>query len=145
MVQQRQFRRSHIDAHYAAAVFRYQREYAIMMKDYCYFLCLDDKHRVKVGEPNFPVASAERGRQVLVHESENLLVGDHDFTKFSIIPSVTLMVNIPEQISDSWYDGQVYVGVKDAAFEPSSPVRHVVEVNSILTCNSALPIWVCNL
>ena len=140
MVQQRQFRRSHIDAHYAAAVFRYQREYAIMMKDYCYFLCLDDKHRVKVGEPNFPVASAERGRQVLVRESENLLVGDHDFTKFSIIPSVTLMVNIPEEISDSWYDGQVYVGVKDAAFEPSSPVRHMVEVNSTLTCNSALPI-----
>ena len=91
MVQQRQFRHSHIDAHYAAAVFRYQREYAIMMKDHCYFLCLDDKHRVKVGKPNFPVASAERGRQVLVRESKNLLVGDHDFTKFSIIQSVTLM------------------------------------------------------
>ena len=28
MVQQRQFQRSHIDAHYAAAVFQYMREYS---------------------------------------------------------------------------------------------------------------------
>ena len=47
------------------------------------------------------------------------------------------MVNIPEEISDSWYDGQVFVGVKDAAFEPSSPVTWL---KCILTCNSALPI-----
>lgn len=30
-------------------------------------VCVDDKHRVKVGEPLCPVAAAERGRQVLVH------------------------------------------------------------------------------
>ena len=30
-------------------------------------------------------------------------VGDHDFTKFSIIPSVTLLVDIPDDIQDSWY------------------------------------------
>ena len=30
------------------------------------FISLDDKHRIKVGEPGFPVAVAERGRKVLV-------------------------------------------------------------------------------
>jgi len=30
------------------------------------FLSIDEKHKIKVGEPNFPVAAAERGRQVVV-------------------------------------------------------------------------------
>ena len=33
-VQQRQFRKNHPDAHYAAALFRYQREYALLVKEY---------------------------------------------------------------------------------------------------------------
>ena len=61
MVQQRQWRHSHVDAHYAAAIFRYMREYALILRDFCAFVCLDDKHKVKVGEPNCPVAAAERG------------------------------------------------------------------------------------
>lgn len=36
------------------------------MREHAIFACIDDKHRVKVGEPDFPVASAERGRQVIV-------------------------------------------------------------------------------
>lgn len=48
-------------------------------------------------------------------------VGDHDFTKFSIVPSVTLVVDIPDNIHDSWYRGQVIVGYKDAAFEARPP------------------------
>ena len=51
---------SHEDEHYAAAVFRYLREYAIHCKDYCTMVCINDKHRLKVGEPGFPVAAAER-------------------------------------------------------------------------------------
>ncbi len=31
---------------------------------------MDDKHRLKVGEPGIPVAAAERGRQVLVSTTE---------------------------------------------------------------------------
>jgi hypothetical protein len=30
------------------------------------FISVDDKHKVKVGEPQFPVASAEQGRRVAV-------------------------------------------------------------------------------
>lgn len=65
------------------------------------FFYMDDKHRVKVGEPKYPVAAAERGKRVLVRLNESFEVGDHDFTKFSLIHSVTLSVCIPEDVTPS--------------------------------------------
>lgn len=56
---------------------------------------MDDKHRVKVGEPHYPVAAAERGKKVLVSRGTSFEVADHDFTKFSLVPSVSLVVDIP--------------------------------------------------
>ena len=117
----------------AAALFRYMREYCVMLRDYSAFVCLDDKHRVKIGEPGFPVAAAERGRRVLVKKGVYFQVGDHDFTKFGMIPSVSLIVAIPEDIHGSWYDGQVVVTFKDSVFEASSPVRHATELCGLLT------------
>ena len=108
------------------------RDYAIKYRDISVFVCLDDKHRIKIGEPGFPVAAAERGRQVIVSSQDTFAVGDHDFCKFSFIPSVTLLVVIPEDIESSWYSGQVFVGIKDAAFEPSSPLRHAKELHNCL-------------
>ena len=75
------------------------------------FVCLDDKHRVKVGKQGFPVAAAERGRQVLQAARSRFLVGEHDFTKLSIIPLVALQLNIPNDISESWYSGKVNTGL----------------------------------
>ena len=60
---------------------------------------------IKVGEPNNPVASAERGRRVPVRSDEFFSVMDHDFTKFGLVPSVTFFVDIPDEITDSWYHG----------------------------------------
>ena len=131
LIQQRQFRRSHPDVHYAAAVFRYMREYALLFSEHCLFLSIDDKHPVKVGEPAFPVAAAERGRRVLVGVQEEFQVGDHDFTKFSLVPSVTLLCDLPSEICGSWYEGQVFVLLKDVIFQPSSPIRmHVSFIKS---------------
>ena len=56
-------------------------------------------------------------------------------TRFSVIPSVVFQVNIPESISGSWYDGNVYMLYK-GAFEPSSPIRHAAELVSILRSKS---------
>ena len=56
----------------------------------------------------------------------------HNFTKFSLIPSVSLVVDIPETVSDSWYDGQVLIGLKEGTSEPSSPLRHVTELLTAL-------------
>ena len=75
-VQLRQWRKEHEDAHYAACLFRYEREYAVMVRESSLFACIDDKHKVKVREPNFPVASAERGRQVLVVTQAGFFAGD---------------------------------------------------------------------
>ena len=87
MVQKRQFRKTHPDSHFCAAVFRYMQDFAIKFRAISVFACIDDKHRIKVGEPGFPVAAAERGRQVIVSAQNTFTVGDHDFCKFSFIPS----------------------------------------------------------
>ena len=94
-------------------------------------VCIDDKH--KVGEPGFHVAAVERGKKVLVRAGTTMEVGDHDFTKFSVVPSVALVVDIPDKIDESWYRGQVFVGFKDAAFEQSSSLRHATELSTILS------------
>lgn len=62
------------------------------------------------------------GQQVIIHSGTNFQVADHDFTRFSIIPSVALIVDTPDSISGSWYTGNVHVLYKDSAFEPSSPI-----------------------
>lgn len=138
MVQARQFHKQHDDSHYVATIFWYQREYAVLLGDSCLFVCMDDKHRLKVGEPNYPVAAVERGRRVLVSRNQSFQVADHDFTKFSLIPSVSLVVDIPEDVTASWYTGQVLVGLKEGAFEPSSPLRHVTELNSAIADSDLL-------
>ena len=111
------------------------------MREHARFLFIDDKHRAKVGEPGFPaMAAAGRGRQVIVAHDTSFEVGDHDFTKFSLIPSVVLQVDIPENVSESWYHGQVTVTLKDAAFEPSSLMRHTTELSKLLE-GDAKPIF----
>jgi len=81
-------------------------------------VCLDDRHKIKFGEPGLPVATAERSRKVLVKVGAMFEVGDHDFTKFGIIPSVVLINDIPDEFSGSWYQGRVNVMLKESAFEP---------------------------
>ena len=92
---------------------------------------MDDKHTMKVGEPGFPVPAIERGKPVLVANGTKFQVGDDDFTKFPIIPSVILKVDIPEAVEGSWYRGKVNVGIKEHAFEPSSALRHVTELHGV--------------
>ena len=110
-------RKHHVDAHYASAVFRYEKEFCVKFREHTTFFCEDDKHTIKVGEPGFPVAAAERGKRVIVGLNESLQVGDHDFTKFSLSPSVSLDVDIPECIDGSFYHGQVHIGLKENAFQ----------------------------
>ena len=83
----------------------------MMLRENCLFICMDDKHCLKIGEPNYPVAAVERGRRVLVSRNQSFEVADHDFTKFSMVPSVSLVVDIPDDVTSSWYSGQVLVGL----------------------------------
>ena len=70
----------------------------------------------KVGEPGFPVAAAERGQRVLLSHNATFEVGDHDFTRMSIVPSIRFIIDIPELVESSWYNGKVCVGLKEAIF-----------------------------
>ena len=88
-----QVRANHIDGHYCAASWRYLREYAILNKELVALVSLDDKHKVKCGEPSYPLAAAERGKKVIVGPNQTMAVGDHDFSKCSITPSVTFLVS----------------------------------------------------
>ena len=109
------------------------REFAVSVQDLVIFVSLDDKHRIKMGEPRYLLAAAEHGRRVLVGPNETFEIGDHDFTKFSIIPSVSFVIKITEIVEVSWYEGEVHAGYKDAVFQPSSALCHATEVHSILT------------
>jgi len=132
MVQNRQLHCNYIDLHYASALFCYLKEMAIKYKDDAYLIFMDDKHRCKVGEPGYPVAAVEYGRQVLVAYNKSIQVLDHDFTKCGIIPSVTMICDIPESIEQSFYHGKVYVGLKNPVFQPSDPFHHMTELCKIL-------------
>ena len=92
---------------------------------------MDDKHTVKVGEPGCTVAGVERGKQVLVISAKTLAVADHDFTKFSLTPSVNFFVNIPKNLAGTFYTGRVHVGLKENAFQTSSPIRHLTKLKGI--------------
>ena len=64
-----------------------------------------------------------------------MTVGDHDFTRFSMSPSVSFIVEIPEDIDGSFYSGEVHVGLKENCFKPSSASRHACELDKLLTSN----------
>jgi len=92
----------------------------VSLRRFVVFVCQDDKHRVTVGDPGFPLAAVECGRHVLIHTLTNLQAGDHDFSAVLITPSVKFMVSIPEKFSGSWYTGEINVLLK-IAFIAISP------------------------
>ncbi|CAG8652863.1 6684_t:CDS:2, partial [Scutellospora calospora] len=105
-VQTRQLRAYHQDTHYVSALYRYKKEFAVKFRKITNFVFMDDKHRCKVGEPEFPVAAVERGKKVVVSRETTFAVADHDYTKTGIIPSITIICNIPESINRDFYTGK---------------------------------------
>lgn len=75
---------------------------------------------------------------MLVSRNANFEVGDHDFTDFSVIPSVSLFIAIPENIG-SWYTRQVKVGLKETGFEPSSPQCYASKFQNFSEENDCFP------
>ena len=69
------------------------REFAVQQRGLVTLVSMDDKHKVKVGEPSYPLAAAERGKQVIVGPNQVMSVGDHDFSKATLTPSVNLLVS----------------------------------------------------
>ena len=59
MIQARQFRQQHVNMLYASALFRCMKEFAVKYRDMTTFICMDDKHTMKIGEPGYPVLKEE--------------------------------------------------------------------------------------
>ena len=79
--------------HYASALFRYLKEFTVKYMDNTTFVCMDDKHTMKVGEPGYPIAAVERGKSGLVAHGTTFQVGDHDFAKLSLNSEYDFEVN----------------------------------------------------
>ena len=137
-VQSRILRASHEDGHYAAAVFKYLRSMAVDLRQHSLFLCMDDKAKVPVGEPDKPTSTNMRSKSTYAEESEELTAMDHDLTKCSLTPSVILQCDIPEAKNGSFYQGQADVCIKDSVFEPSNPFRHMAELCGSATSNGSV-------
>ena len=65
-----------------------------------------------------------------MHEDAELevLASDHSWHRASVIPSVNIIQDVPEELNASWRNGTLCVTVKDAVLEASSPWRHHAEL-----------------
>lgn len=122
-----QLRKDHPDQFVGHVEFKYLKHLAVRKRVNTDFLCGDDKHKINVGEMGFPIGAAVKTRRVIVGEGEVLCKGDHDFSRFSLIPSVNLRIDIPETVEGSFYQGDTMVTIKCAITQPSSAARHVAE------------------
>ena len=130
MVQSRLLRKSYIDSYYCAANFRYL--YSIQYPENINLLFEDDKHTLKIGEPSYPVAAIEHGKSILFSKNTNFKVADHDFTNTSFIPSTVVHCTVQENMDGDFYLGDLYVGLKESAFQHSSILQHMAENEKIL-------------
>ena len=132
-VQQRLVRVQHLDSHYCAVLFSMLKEFACQMREYSSFQCMDDKAIIHLGEPGHPVSTGVRAHNSgPVGGCMKVVALDHDFHVGGIIPSVCFMNDIPENPKDSFYNGLLYVTVKDKVFQASSPLRHSTENVSMM-------------
>ena len=100
-VEQRMIRKTHDEKYYVNTIFKYACEYTVNIKDICLFIYMDEKHKISMGKPNFPLAAVPHGRRVLVVNNESFQVGDHYFLTISLILTVILVNNIPKKIQTS--------------------------------------------
>ena len=145
MVQARILRNNNPDSHYANAIYSFMKERAVKNSDHTAMVSADAKCKVSIGEPDFPIAAVTRGKAVIVGKNQTFKVGDHDFSKVSLIPDATLIHAIPtstvtknddfdtnKNSVGSWYTGNVFYSVKDMATKGSSAQRGVTELSIAL-------------
>ena len=94
----------------------------------------DDNPIIDVVEPELPLISLTAGGRVMVTgpaESRPKAL-DHDFCRIHVTPSVALVPSIPADSRESFYQGHVYVAVKDSIFQRSSALRHAAESSPVV-------------
>ncbi len=132
MVQTRQLQAYHLDIHYTLALFYYKKEFAVKFSKITNLIFLDDKYRYKVGESEFPVATIDRRKKIIISKDITFAVANHDFTKIEIIPSVIMIYNIPDLINSDFYTEKVHIKLKDPIFQSSLLLQHATKLYYIL-------------
>lgn len=145
-IQLRTIHASHPDQHWVNSLTKYHKEWLVELKrmigqSYVMFTGQDDKAKVSVGD-HVPVSTGVHIKHkaiVSVIDEENMnKAADHDWSKANIIPSVTLLGNIPDEIEGSFYSGgpdgtgEIHVTLRDATFDPSNVFDHCAQLYTIL-------------
>ncbi len=132
-VQQRMVKVRHEDANYAFNYALYMKHLAVKFRDKTVFLSVDDKAVIPVGEPNNPISTGVRSHnKSITSVGTQLAASDHDFHIAGAVPSVDFLIDVPESVSDSFYQGSIHVTLKDKVFQASTPMRHAAETVKIL-------------
>lgn len=83
-----------------------------------------------MGFTGAPVSATRRQRHVLMAglDGRGLNAMDHDNIPQHIVPSVSIKLIPPKDVSESWYKGKPLIILKDAIFEASNAFRHAAEL-----------------
>ena len=136
-VQARKMRKSHPDARYVAVILQYVKHFAASLTEHIIMLSFDDKAIIPVGEPDKPISTRFHGhhRSLVTVGGPTVAALDLDFPLFGIVPSVSLVIEIPNSPNDSFFTGQPFVSNKDKIIQPSSSYRHSAELVQLVRAN----------
>lgn len=108
----------------------YRFQLSGLFSEHSLIFVLDDMASIPVGYEGAPVSATRRQRPVPLvgvdHRGLNAM--DHDIIPQHIVPSVTLRLIPPSDLSESWYRGKPIIVLKDAIFQPSNAFRHADEL-----------------
>lgn len=104
------------------------KSWCVVNKTSTKLVFMDDKAKIPVGDPACPEAATSHMRKALTTKPTTLESSDHNYHCGNLTPSVNLLCDIPDSPSESFYAGQIYVGLKDSVFQGSDPIRHVIEL-----------------
>ena len=111
------------------------------------FLAQDDKAKIPIGD-KVPISTGVRANKkgIITTDGKNELTAlDHDFHYVNATVLVTLICNIHEHISGSFFSGgeeglgQIFVTVKDSISDPSEVFDHTTQLIDSLSFKELLP------
>ena len=80
-------------------------------------------------------------------DNEQVVALDHDFSAYSLTPSVTLRIDLPSDVltidPGSFYKGACILTLKDSILQASNPLRHAAELLAKLPARRRDDVKVC--
>lgn len=133
-MQVRQLRKEYPDSHYVSALLQYIRHFSVAHHHVIAFVSVDDKAIIPIGEPHCSVSTGVCGhnRSLVPLNGPQVQALDHDFHINGGVPSVALFVDVPDNVSDTFFRGIPFVTNKDKVTQPSSAIRHATEMAKLI-------------